>query len=165
MKSRVSSHWVRCGIAVVIFFAAQANASQTASPTSAHSNVAALEQRYPGITVVVDKVKSAIESRNYTLLKPYIQKESYERPISWHTMKSHEPEELSFDSVVYRLDKISSGAKLRLTGKVRSRDIPSQVYIETQGWEGTLSHLVFLFHYEKDTKQWFWIGIDEGPLK
>jgi hypothetical protein len=164
MISRLASYLIRCVAIITIIFVAQAKASQI-SPTRAHSDVAALEQQYPGVTDIVNKVKSAIASQNYDILKPYTQKDIYGRSLSWDDTKSDEPEELSYESMNNRLYKVSRGAKLHLTGKVSSWDIPSYVYIETQGWKGKLSHLVFLFYYKKNTNQWFWIGIDEGPLK
>jgi len=165
MISHIASYLTRCVAIITIIFVTQAKATETKSSTSAHSNIKALEPQYPGITEIVDKVKSALESQNYNILKPYIKKDTYGRPLSWDNMKSDEPETLSYESIDYRLYKISRGAKLRLTGKISSWDIPSYVYIETRGWKGKLSHLVFLFHFMKETKQWSWIAINEGPLK
>jgi len=148
----------------MILLGAQANDAQSQFKET-QSSIPALEKQFPGISIVADKLKSALENHNFELMKPYLRKESYGRPLSWDNLKSDEPEELSFGEVDYRLHKISRGAKLRLTGNANYGNIPTHVFIETLGWKGKSSHWVFSFYYDKDSKQWFWSGIDEGRLQ
>jgi len=148
----------------MIILTTQANPAQSAFKNT-QSSIPALERQFPGISKIADTLKSALQTQNFALLKPYLRKEPYGRPLYWDNLQSDEPEELSFGEVDYRLYKISRGATLRLTGNANYGNIPTHVFIETLGWKGKSSHLVFSFYYDKDSKQWFWSGIDEGRLQ
>lgn len=164
MKSWLSSFCLRC-FSIFVVVLATVSIATPSSFKNTQSSIPSLEQQFPGILKIANILRSALETQNFELLKPYLRKEPYGRPLYWDNLKSDEPQELSFEAVDNKLYKISRGAQLRLTGNANYGNIPTHVFIETAGWRDNLSHLVFSFYYDKKSKQWFWSGIDEGRLQ
>jgi len=122
-----------------------------------------------GLQVILNKVKEAIHTKNYEILKPYV---SEKEPLSWGTCNPTdvEPEKMSFKTMISRLLEISKGTEIFICEEpdISPVDINKTIFtvdIKTEGWTGEYPFLNFGFKYIKADKRWEFIGICDsaGP--
>ncbi len=120
-------------------------------------------QKIEGLQVILEKVKKAVKTKNYEVLKPYISKKE---PLAWGICgpTDVEPEKMSFKTMTRRLLEISKGTEIYVCEKpdVDPWNIKKTVFmvdIKTEGWIGEYPFLNFGFEYSKADNRWEFIGI------
>lgn len=122
-----------------------------------------------GLQVILNKVKEAIHTKNYEILKPYV---SEKEPLSWGICgpTDVESEKMSFKTMPSRLLEISKGAEIFVCEEpdIFPWDIKKNIFtvdIKTEGWTGEYPFLNFGFKYSKAGKRWEFIGVCDsaGP--
>jgi len=122
------------------------------------------DQQLPGLQVIVEKVKKAVRTKNFNILKPYA---SNKELLYWAACGPGdvESEKLSFGSMVQRLSKVSKGADIHMydVPAVHLWDFEKSVFytvnINTEGWTGEYPFLSFGFKFRTADNHWEFTGV------
>ena len=99
-------------------------------------------------TIPIGKVKQAIRSKNFSVLKPYITNKG---SLYWAQCNSDVRETFSFNEMAGMLLKNLKGAEIYVN------EIPGAGLIETEGWTGEYPYLYF--DLTEEDKKFVWLGV------
>ncbi len=128
-----------------------------------------IDQHLPSLNIIIDKVKKAVRSKNFDIIKPYV---SNKELLYWTACGPGdvEPEKLSFANFVKRLSEISKGAEIyvREEPDIHLWDFEKPAFyavdIHTEGWTGEYPFLSFGFNFRPTGNRWEFRGVCDSTI-
>lgn len=130
-------------------------------------------QKIEGLQVIIKKVKEAVRTKNFMVLKKYVLKKEplYWVPCGAYDLEPEEIEKLSFEAMTSRLLGNSKGEEIYVHGEpdISPGNLEKTIFtitIDTVGWISEYPYLSFNFIFTMADKRWEWRGVCDsaGPL-